>query len=168
MSLFSIHAVLRYSNTDIVKARKKSCFISLNRSDFHVIDNLFIAVKASTWCMLTSLSVDEMLLSRYVNWFTNIRGLPLRVEIAPPCTKLMKSVLLAFTWRLIPPAACSRQCRRDLAWAGVFARNAKLLFCFCHSFRMISYRGQTLFFGHFEKSTSRWSLVPKTFEIVST
>ena len=31
-----------------------------------------------------------------------------------------------------------------------------------------TYRGPTIFFGHFEKSTSRWSLVPKTFEIVST
>ena len=29
------------------------------------------------------------------------------------------------------------------------------------------YRGPKIFFGYFEKSTSMWSLVPKTFEIVS-
>ena len=32
--------------------------------------------------MLTLFSVDEMLLLRYVNWSTNFRGLPMKVEIA--------------------------------------------------------------------------------------
>ena len=32
--------------------------------------------------MLTSLSADEMLLLRYVNWFANVRDLPLRIEMA--------------------------------------------------------------------------------------
>ena len=43
--------------------------------------------------MLTSLSVDEILLLRYMNWFTNFRGLPLKVEMAPRL-KHMNSWLL--------------------------------------------------------------------------
>ena len=42
-----------------------------------MIDNLSIAVR-----MLTSLSIDEILLPRYVNWSTNFRVLPLRMEMA--------------------------------------------------------------------------------------
>ena len=37
--------------------------------------------------MLTSISVDEMLLLRYVDWSMNVRGLSLRVEITPCCLK---------------------------------------------------------------------------------
>ena len=43
--------------------------------------------------MLTSLSLDEMLLPRYVNWSTNSKGMPLRVEMAPSCLKHTNSVL---------------------------------------------------------------------------
>ena len=32
--------------------------------------------------MLTSLSIDEMLLPIYMNWFTNFRDLSLRMEMA--------------------------------------------------------------------------------------
>ena len=33
--------------------------------------------------MLTLLSVDEILLLRYMNWFTNLRSLPFNEEMAP-------------------------------------------------------------------------------------
>ena len=43
------------------------CFILSDKSDFHIIDNQSIAVHNFANCMLTSLSVDEILLLRYVN-----------------------------------------------------------------------------------------------------
>ena len=46
------------------------------RSDFDMVDNPSIAVFALLMCMLTSLSVDEILLQTYMNWFTNFRGMP--------------------------------------------------------------------------------------------
>ena len=49
-----------------------------DRSDFHIIDNFSIATNTYAKCMLTSLSTDKRLLPRYVNLFTNFRGLPLR------------------------------------------------------------------------------------------
>ena len=47
-------------------AWKKSCFILSQRSDFHMINSLSIWVCAFLMQMLTSLSVDEILLPRYV------------------------------------------------------------------------------------------------------
>ena len=60
-----------------------------------MIDNLWIAVQVFASHMLTSLSVDEILLPRYINLSTNFRGLLLKVKISP-CLKHMKSVLFAF------------------------------------------------------------------------
>ena len=51
--------VHQYSSTGKAAAWKKS--------DFRMIDNLSIAVHAFSVRMLTSLSVDELLLPRYVN-----------------------------------------------------------------------------------------------------
>ena len=65
-----------------------------------MIDNLF-AVHAFPMHILTLLSVDEML-SRYVNWSTNFRGLSLKAEMAP-CLKCMTSILFAFMLRAMPP-----------------------------------------------------------------
>ena len=59
-----------------------------------MIDNLSIAVHSSSRHMLTSLSVDKILLPRYVNISTNFRGLPFKVE--------MYSVLFTFTQWPIP------------------------------------------------------------------
>ena len=56
-------------------------------------NNLSIVVNALARRMLTLLSVDEILLLRYVNWSTNFRGLPLRVEMVPSCLKHMNSIL---------------------------------------------------------------------------
>ena len=61
--------------------------------------------------MVTSISVDEMFLPRYMNTSTNFRGLPLKMEMALFCWKHMYSVLFAFTWMPMPPAASSRLCR---------------------------------------------------------
>ena len=78
-------------------ARKKSCFILLVRSDFQMISNMYIAFHAFIRYIFTSISADEMLQPRYVNWSGNFRGLPLRVKMAPFYLKPKNSVLFAFT-----------------------------------------------------------------------
>ena len=50
------------------------------RSDFHMISNLSIAVHTFPMHMLASLSVDEILLPKYVNWSTNFRGGQFKVK----------------------------------------------------------------------------------------
>ena len=45
----------------------------LEKSDFDMVNNLSIAVHVLQVCMLTSLSVEEILLPKYT---TNFRGLP--------------------------------------------------------------------------------------------
>ena len=59
---------------------KKFRFILSDRSDFHMTDNLSIAVHVFAWRMLTSVSVDEILLPKYVNLSTNFRSRTLRVD----------------------------------------------------------------------------------------
>ena len=76
MHFATIQVVSPYSSTDIVTAWKKFRFILSERSDFHMIDNLGIAVHSFAMHMLTSLSVDEILLPRYVNTPINFWGLP--------------------------------------------------------------------------------------------
>ena len=103
--LVSIHVVVHlYYKIHTTAAWKKFCFILLDKSDFHMIDSLLITIHTFTRCILMSLLVDEMLLSRYVNLSTNFRELPIRVEMSP-WLKHMYSVLSAFTWRPMPPAA---------------------------------------------------------------
>ena len=123
MCFVSIHVVHPHSNIDTAIALKKSYFILSDRSDFHMINNLSIVVHTFARHMLTSLSVDEILLPRYVNLSSNFRGLLLKVEMAPCHLKHTNSLLFAFMQMQMPPAACSRLCSRDLAWAGVFARS---------------------------------------------
>ena len=62
-----------------------------------MIANLSIAVHASALRVLISLSVDKILLSRYVNRPTNFRGFRLKEEMATFCLKHMNSVLFTFT-----------------------------------------------------------------------
>ena len=52
-----------------------------------MIDNLLIAGNTFERHRSTLLSVDEILLLRYVNVFTNFRDLQLKVEMSPPCLK---------------------------------------------------------------------------------
>ena len=92
MRFVSIRVVHPYCIMDTATACKKSHFILWDKSDFPMIDNLSIAFHIFDRFMLTSLSVDEMLLPRYVNLSTDFSGLPLRVEKAPFCLKHMCSV----------------------------------------------------------------------------
>ena len=86
----SIHVVHPYSSTDTPKAWKKSHFILSKVSNFQMINNQSIAVYTITRCMLTSLSVDEILLPRYVNWshyniyfWTNTLGKNMNPQFSP-------------------------------------------------------------------------------------
>ena len=72
--LFSVHVVHPYSCIDSTASWKKSCFILSNRSEFDMSESLSIAVHAFDRCVLTSHSLDETLLPRYVNVSTNFRG----------------------------------------------------------------------------------------------
>ena len=62
-------------------AWKKLHFILSVRSDFHMIDSLLIAVHAFVSCVSMSFSVDEILLSRYVNLSTSFSMINLVREI---------------------------------------------------------------------------------------
>ena len=124
MRFVSVSMVHPWGSIDITTAWKKSRFILSNRSDFHMIDGILIAVHFFVRYILTSLSVDETLLPRYVNLSTNFRGPPFRVEMAFSQLKHICSVLFAFMWRLMPLTPCSRLCSEDSAWVSVFARNA--------------------------------------------
>ena len=119
---------------DIATARKKSSFILSDRSDFHMIDNLSMAVNTFISRMLTSLSVDEILLLRYENWSINSRGLPLEVEMAPHCLKHMNSLLFVFQKRPMPPVTCSRLFSRHSAGADVFTQRTRSSGDVCNSF----------------------------------
>ena len=71
-SLFSRHfvrvqVVQPYSNTDTTTAWQDCQFSLSVRSDFHMTDNLFVDSHAFLIRALISLSVDEILLPRYVN-----------------------------------------------------------------------------------------------------
>ena len=77
----SVHVVHPYSRIDTPAALKKLRFILSDRSDFHMINNLSIAVH--TFARHILMSVDEMLLPRYVNFSTNFSELSFSVEIFP-------------------------------------------------------------------------------------
>ena len=77
-------------------------------------ENLSITVPNLAMSMLTSLSVDEILLPRYVNWSTYFSGLALKVDMASSCLKHMNSVLFTFALRPMPLVdACARLCNKD-------------------------------------------------------
>ena len=83
MRFVSVHVVHLCSSTDTTAAWKNSHLILSYSSDFHMINSISIAVHAFAWRILTSLSIGETLLPRYVNFSTNF-GRPLfRVSIAP-------------------------------------------------------------------------------------
>ena len=112
-----------YSSTDTVW--KKSLFIVLERSDFNIVDNLLIAIDAFAMRMVTSISIDEILLLRYVKRSTNFRDLHLEVKMGPSISKRMNFVLFAYMLRSMLPAACSNLFSRDSACAGVFMRSIR-------------------------------------------
>ena len=96
IGLVCVHVVHLYSNTDTTAAWKKLCFILSVRSDLLLIINLSIAVCAFVRHILVSLSIDEMLLPRYVNLSTNFGEPPFRVEMSP-WLKDIYPILAAFT-----------------------------------------------------------------------
>ena len=112
MTFVSVHMVHSYSTINTAIAWKKSCLISSDRYDFHMIDKQSTAFYVFARCMLISLSVDEMLLPKYVNLFTKNRGWPLRVAMLPFCKNYIYSVLFSFTWKPKPPVVCSKICSR--------------------------------------------------------
>ena len=57
-----IHVVHAYSSTDTTAALKKSHSILSDRSDFHMIESLSIAVHVFAWQILISVSIDETLI----------------------------------------------------------------------------------------------------------
>ena len=63
--LVSVHVVHPYSSIYCTPAWKKLRFILTDKSHFHIIDKLSIAVHAFASHILMSFSVDEMLLLRY-------------------------------------------------------------------------------------------------------
>ena len=67
MRLINVHVVHPYSSNDTAMAGKIPNFILSDKPDFHRIDNPSIAVYTFSWLILTSLSVDVILLPSYVN-----------------------------------------------------------------------------------------------------
>ena len=58
-----------------------------------MVDNLSIAIYAFPMRMLILLSVDKILLPRYMKWSTNFRGLSFSVELTPFCLKYINFAL---------------------------------------------------------------------------
>ena len=81
-----------YNNSEMTTTWKNSCFILSVRSDFHIVVRLSIAVHALRIRMLKSFPVDEILLTRYMNWSINFRGLQFNEKrnhlLTPPWTSL--------------------------------------------------------------------------------
>ena len=75
MRFVCVNVVHPYSSNDTATAWKQFCLILLG---LYMIDNLSVAVHAFSMSILASISVDKMLLPRYVNRSTNFRGLPLK------------------------------------------------------------------------------------------
>ena len=82
-----VQVVQTYNSSGTATAWTNSPFNSSKRSDFHTVINLLIALRAFLMHMLTSISIDEILLPRYMNSSTNSRGLPLNKEMVPSWLK---------------------------------------------------------------------------------
>ena len=67
MHFVSVHVMHPNSSVDTATVWKKYRFILSNRSDFHMINNQLILFNVFAKHILTSLSLDEMLLPKYVS-----------------------------------------------------------------------------------------------------
>ena len=114
MCFVSVHVIHPYSSMNLDIAWKK-CFILSDKSEFHMINNLSRAYYTFTRCILTSFSVDEILLPRYVYSSTNFRGLPLRMEMAPSCLRHINCFICI-------PVACSRGYAEEILLGQVYLR----------------------------------------------
>ena len=92
LHFFSVHMVHPYISINTTAAWKKSSFILSNRSDYYIINSISIVVYVFARHILTSLSVDEIRLTRYVNLSTNFRRPSFRMEMAPSRLRHMFSV----------------------------------------------------------------------------
>ena len=92
---------------------------------FCMVDKLLKAVHVLPICILISISVDEILLPKYINRSTNSIFLSFNKEIAQSWIKRMKFVLFEFMGKQISLAVCFRLCCRDSVWAVAFAITAK-------------------------------------------
>ena len=110
LRFLSIRVVHPYSSTNTVTYCKKLRFILSDWLDFHMTDNLSIDVHSFSWHILTSLSVDEILLPRYVNMSTNFR-----VGVAPSRLKHMTCFICVYKEANSCKLCCS-----------VFGRNTRL------------------------------------------
>ena len=113
-----------YRSWNTATVGERSRFLQSYRLDFHMIDAQSIALPAFAKRMLTLVSVNKVLQLKYVNRSTNLRDLPLKVEMVNSCLKYMDTVLLAFTLEQILSSACSWLCSGDSVWAVVFAGSA--------------------------------------------
>ena len=73
-----IQMVQPYNSTHMAITSKNSRFILSGGSNIHMHLKFSIAIHALPMHMLTLLSVDEILLLKYMNWSTNFRGLPFK------------------------------------------------------------------------------------------
>ena len=122
MRFLTDHMVHPHSNIYTTATWKK--FILSNRSKFHIIESLSIAVYAFAWLILTSLSVHETLLLSYVNLSTDFRGPPFKVEMVSSRLKHFTPFCLrSRKGQSPPPAAYSTLYNRESAWVDVFARS---------------------------------------------
>ena len=64
-----IHVVHLYNSTNSARVCKELCFILAKKPDFHRINNLSIVVHTFARHMLTLLSVNEIVLPRYMSSF---------------------------------------------------------------------------------------------------
>ena len=119
--LVSVHVEHPYSSIVTVAAWKKLRFFLSVRSDFHMIDRQSIAVHAFVSRVSMSVSVEETLLPRKVNFSTSFRELLFSVEMSPVWLKHIYSILCALTWKPMPAAARSKLCSRVSAWVSAFA-----------------------------------------------
>ena len=75
-----VNVVQRYRSTNSTTDWKIFCFIFSDQSDFHMVDNLSTSFHTFDRRLFMLLSVDEILLMKYVKWSTNFNGLSLRWE----------------------------------------------------------------------------------------
>lgn len=78
-----IHVVDPYTRTDSTMALKKFLFKEPDNQDLQIIVNLSRALQASATLVLTSFSVEHMLLPRWMNCSTFFKAFSLTVFISP-------------------------------------------------------------------------------------
>ena len=145
---FTVSSTNGQRRTDTATAWKNCSFISSKRKDFHVVVNLWIAIHALPMRMLISLSVDEILLPRYMNWFINFRGLPFNKKMTLSCLRHERR----FIWVYIETNAsfCLLQdMRQKFGLSRCIWKKHLIIYvvCISDSFRKVSYASCFFFFS---------------------